>query len=266
MNSHSRLRSLALLSVMFLLPWPARGQSGERLSDNDVKEVIEAVDHGRDRFEDQLDGRIKNATLRGPRGEVKIQDYLQDLQDNVSKLKERFDKNYSAGAEVTAVLRQGSDIHNYFTAQAADIKGRSEWDRLALDLSRLADAYGTTFPLPADAAVRRINDSEAAAKAEAIAKQADVVKKAVGQDNTLAKTDRDAFKRDLDDLKKQANTVKDRASDSKPATAETRQLLSLVNKIDSSFQGKPAAASTLAAWGGMRAPLDTLGQAYRLTR
>jgi len=259
-----RLQSLALISLLLLLPAPARAQSGERLSDNDVKQIIEAVDHGRDRFEDQLDGKVKNATLRSPRGETKVQDYLQDLQDNVKKLKERFDTNYSAGAEATTVLRQGSDIHNYFTAQSADIKGRSEWDRLALDLGRLADAYGTTFPLPQDAAVRRINDGEAAAKAEAIAKQADVVKKAIGQDKTLAKTDREAFNHDLDQLKKQANTVKERVSDSKPATAETRQLMAMVDKINSSFQGKAPQPSTLAAWGGMRASLDTLGQAYRI--
>jgi hypothetical protein len=264
-RSQSCLRPLALVSLALLLPAPARGQSGERLSDNDVKEIIEAVNHGRDRFEDQLDGKIKNATLRGPRGEVKIEDYLQDLQDNVNKLKERFDKNYSAGAEVTTVLRQGSDIHNYFTAQSADIRGRSEWDRLAMDLGRLADAYGTRFPLPADAPVRRINDGEAAAKAEAIAKQADVVKRAVGQDKTLAKADKDAIRDDLDRLKDQANTVKDRVADSKPATAETRQLMSLVDKINTSFQGKSPAASTLSAWGGMRASLDTLGQAYRIT-
>jgi hypothetical protein len=112
--------------------------------------------------------------------------------------------------------------------------------------------------------VRRINDAEAAATAEAIAKQADVVKRAVGDDKALAKADRDAIRDDLDDLKDQANTVKDRVADAKPATAETRQLMSLVNKINASFQGKTPQPSTLTAWGGMRASLDTLGQAYRI--
>ena len=264
MRTRSGLQSLTLLSVVLILPLPARAQSGERLSDRDVKQIIEAVDHGRDRFEDQLDGKIKDATLRGPRGEVNVEQYLQDLQDNVTKLKERFDTDYSASAEATAVLRQSSDIHNYLQNQAAEIKGRSEWDRLALDLGRLADAYDTTFPLSADAPVRRINDRETAARAEEIAKQADVVKRAVGQDKVLAKADRDAIRADLDQLKHQANTVKDRASDSKPATAEARQLMSLVDKINSSFKGKAPQPSTLSAWGGMRASLDTLGQAYRI--
>jgi hypothetical protein len=263
MNIQLRLRPLPLLALSLLWPVTAMAQPGERLSDKDVKQIIEEVDHGRDRFEDQLEGRLKNATLRGPGGETNVGRYLQDLQDNVKKLKERFTADYSASAEATTVLRQGTDIHHYLAAQGAEIKGRSEWDRLALDLGRLAEAYGTTFPTPQDAAVRRINDGEAAAKAEAIAKQADVVKKAIGQDKTLAKADRDAFARDLDQLKKQANTVKDRVSDSKPATAETRQLMTLVDRINSSFQGK-AQPSTLAAWGGMRASLDTLGQAYRI--
>ena len=35
------------------------------------------VDENRDRFEDQLDGKLKRSILRGPRGEVNVGELLQ---------------------------------------------------------------------------------------------------------------------------------------------------------------------------------------------
>jgi uncharacterized phage infection (PIP) family protein YhgE len=251
--------------MSLMLPVSAIAQSGgERLSDKDVREVIDAVDHSRDRFEDQLDGKIKDSIVRGPRGEVRVEAYLQDLQDNVKKLKERFSKTYSGSAEASTLLQQASRIHTYLKSQPGEIKGGSEWDRLAIDLNRLADAYNTTFPLKEDAAVRRINDAEAASNAEALAKQADTVKSAIDRESALTKDDRRAFKHDLDEVKQQAKTVKERASDSKPATAEARQLVTLVDKLNAAGGGRKLQPATLTALGGMRAPLNVLAQAYRI--
>jgi hypothetical protein len=255
------------VASMLAAPTTAIGQqAGQRLSDPDVKQVIEDVDHSRDQFQDHLDGRIKDSTLRGPRGEVRVEDYLKDLKDNVDKLKDRFNKNYSASAEAATVLRQASGIHTYIKAQSAEIKGGSEWDRFAVDLGRLADAYGTTFPTPEGAPVRRINDGEAASTAEKIAKQADVVKKAIEHDPGIPKPSRDSVLGDLNQLKDQAKAVKSRASDSKPATAEARQIVALAAKVNDSFKGQTLQPATLSAWGAMRAPLDVLDQAYAIKR
>jgi hypothetical protein len=260
------LRCLTPVIWMSLtLPVPAIAQSGgERLSDKDVKDVIEAVDHSRDRFEDQLDGKIKDSIVRGPRGEVRVEAYLQDLQDNVKKLKDRFTKTYSASAEASAVLEQASRIDAYMKSQSREIKGGSEWDRMVIDLNHLADAYGTAFPMKENAPVRRINDAEAASNAEALAKQVDKVKSAIDHESTLTKDDRNAFKHDLDEVKEQAKTVKERASDSKPATAEVRELVTLVGKLNASGEGRKLQPATLTALGGMRAPLNVLAQAYRI--
>jgi hypothetical protein len=258
--------SMLLVCAAVLMPAAARAQSGERLSDKDVKEIIEAVDHSRDRFEDQLDGKIKGSTLRGPRGEVRVEDYLQDFQDNVKKLEDRFTKSYSASAEATTVLRQASAIHAYLKAQPGEIKGGSEWDRLAIDLGRMADAYGTTFPFEEGAPVRRINDAEAASTADALVKQADKIKDAVEHEPALTKGDRNALKTSLDELKQQAKVVKERAAESKPATAEARQLVALVERLNASTQRKRLHPATLSALAEMRGPLDVLAQAYRIRR
>jgi hypothetical protein len=153
----------------------------ERMTDKDVKSLLEAVDNGRDRFEDQLDGKLKGSIVRGPAGEVNVGRFLDDLQENTGNLKGRYNEKYAASSEVATVLRQASTIQRFMQQQPPGFKGASEWDHLAGTLTRLAGAYGTTFPTDQNAPVRRINDSEAAAAAEQVAKQLDQFMNAVNK-------------------------------------------------------------------------------------
>ena len=239
-------------------------QTAQRLSDKDVKEIFEAVHNGRDRFEDQLDGKLKRSVVRGPRGEVNVEEYLDDLQDNVNKLRERFKPNYAASAEVTTVLRQATDIHRFIKSQPAELKGGSEWDRLVADLTRLAQAYSTTFPLPADGSARRINDDEASRAAAEVAKQANELKNAINKEKGMPKPERDAIRKDLDVVKKDAETVKSRAADGKPAAAEARQLFDSASRVSSALGGRTLAPAASEAYGHLRSNLTTLQQAYGL--
>src|SRR4026208_1180227 len=79
---------------LWTLPALAQEQP-ERLSDKDVKTLIDQVDVGRDKFEGNLDGEFKGSTVQGASGETKVSSALQDYQDNTQKLKDRFTENYS---------------------------------------------------------------------------------------------------------------------------------------------------------------------------
>jgi hypothetical protein len=104
----SAIRSMTAAGVIALAVFVAMPVvSADRLNDKAVKELIDRIDDERDRFEDQLDGELKRSIIRGPRGEVNVERYLDDLQENVDKLKERFKSDYAGSAEVTTVLRQG---------------------------------------------------------------------------------------------------------------------------------------------------------------
>ena len=159
----SGLQSYAVLLAGAVCLWsaPAFTQTApERLSDKDVKTLIEQVDEGRDKFEGNLDGQFKGSTLRRPSGETKVEDALQDYQDNTKKLRDRFTSDYSASSEVALVLKQSTAINTFMLGSAPAMKGRSEWDRQVTNLKRLAASYGTTFPLPDGATPRRANDKE----------------------------------------------------------------------------------------------------------
>ncbi len=151
--------------------------SADRLPDKDVKALLERIDNERDRFEDQLDGKIKSSILRGAGGEVHVERFLDDLQENVDRLNERFKSDYAASAEATTVLRQGTDIQRFMAKQPPNLDGASEWNRLASSLGELAKVYATTFPLPEDQQARRFNDREVEKVASELAKSADQFKK-----------------------------------------------------------------------------------------
>jgi hypothetical protein len=256
------LRLAALVGAASLfVPGTAAAQSGERLTDRDVKSLLETVDNGRDKFEDTLDGKLKNSVLRGPAGEVNVGKFLDDFQQNVDKAKDRFTPDYAASAEVQTVLRQASDIDVYFRGLPGGYKGASEWDRLLIDLRRLAEAYGTTFPLPPNATVRRINDGEAAQSARLVAQQAGAFRKAVDSDKAMAKPARDALKREAQELEKRAKTLESRVKDHKPATSEARAVFEQAGTMQDSF-GSQLPPGALQAWGGMRASLTKLQQAF----
>src|SRR6476619_6607820 len=122
----ARTQTIVLASALFLWSTPALAQARpERLSDKDVKTLIEQVDNGRDKFEGNLDGAFKGSTLRGPSGETKVAGALQDYQDSTKKLKDRFTPDYSASAEVATVLKQSTRIDTFMQGSASPMKGRS---------------------------------------------------------------------------------------------------------------------------------------------
>ena len=259
----ARAQCFLLVSALSLWSMPAVAQGGpERLSDKDVKALIDQVDEGRDKFEGNLDGKFKGSTLRGPAGETKVAGALQDYQDNTQKLKDRFTTKYSASAEVSTVLKQSASINTFMQGSPADMKGRSEWDRQAAILRYLAEAYGTTFPIPEGATVRRMNDGETAAAAKGIASAAKAVKHDVDQTTALAKPAQETLKKEIDLLIKQANAVKSRTSDGKPATAEVRQLVEQAARLQTQFMANPL--PTMSNWQAAQASLEKLQQAFGL--
>jgi hypothetical protein len=262
----ARAQSVFLASALSLWAMPALAQApSERLPDKAVKTLIDQVDEGRDKFEGNLDDKLKNSTLRGPNGETKVSAALQDYQDNTQKLKDRFTSDYAASAEVATVLKQSTSIDTFMKSSPSVTKGRSEWDRQAANLTRLAAAYGTTFPLPDGAAVRRMNDKETAAAATGIAEAVGRFKSDLDKASTLPKPDKDAAKKDADVLIKQANAVKSRTSDGKAATAEVRQLVDQVARMQTFVDAHPV-PTAMTNWQTVQTSLVKLQQAFGLTK
>ena len=251
-----------LLGAQSVWSMPALAQAAaERLPDKDVKRFIDQVDELRDRFENNLDDKLKRSTVSGPSGELNVSNLLHDYQDNAKKLKERFNDDYSATAEATTVLKQAADIERFMQGTSGVTKGRKEWDAEAASLKHLAEVYGTTFPLPAGATLSRINDKETAAAAAAISEAAAHFKDDVNKHPSLSNPDKDAGKNDVELLIKQADGVKDHVKDDKPATADARQLTQQAARIQAFVD---AHHISTANWEQVRTSLGTVRKAFGL--
>lgn len=264
MRKPSIVAQISLLALLVLpsLAWAQAAAS--RLTDKDVEKLIEEVKGSFDRFDDRLDGKVKDSILRGTTGEVQVKPYLKDHKETIEKLKDRFSKQYAASSEAERVLRQATDLDALVKGLPPNTKGRSEWDRYTVDLGRLADVYRTAFPLRPGAPVRRINDDEAAKAADDLAKEVDKVRDALDKEKSIDKTARDAARRELEELAKQAKTVKSLTSSSKPATGEATELMNLVQKFETFAGSQPLSPATASAWAAARAPVEKLRQAFAI--
>jgi len=262
-------RTTLTKGVMFavatwLMAAPASARQGEnRLTDKAVEQIILSVEKGRDTFESKIDDKVKSSIVRSPRGELRVDAYLDDLEVNVKNLKSRFDKSYSASSEAETVLRQSSIIDGFVKSYGQGMKGASEWDALVIDLRRLAGAYSTAFPLtPTGGTVRRINDAEAGAAAEDLKNQAKKMRESIDANAGLPKDVRDSAKANLQALEGQADLVKSRMNSGQPASAEMRKLLDQITAMDKFMAANKVMPQTQADWQKVRVPLDKLKQAY----
>ncbi len=258
-------RTRVILLASALTAWmPGFAHAGQRPSNDDVKALINQVDEARDKFEGNLDGAFKGSTLRGPAGEAKVSAVLQDYQDNTQKLKDRFSPDYSASAEVATVLKQSTAINTFMDNAEKSMKGRSEWAHQVGILKRLAEAYGTTFPLPDGATVRRMNDKETAAAAAASATAAGHFKNDLDKDKTLAKPDKELAKKDVEMLVKRAEAAKSRISGGEPATSEVQQLVDHVARLQTFVDAHPGPGAN--NWRVVQTSLAKLQQAFGLVK
>jgi hypothetical protein len=244
--------------------------SADRLPDKDVKALLDRIDNERDRFEDQLDEKIKSTVLRGAGGEVNVARFLDDLQDNVDRLKDRFKSDYAASAEVTTVLRQCTDIRRFMSQQPADFDGASEWNRLAASLDELAKIYATTFPLPEGQQARRFNDGEVEKVASELAKNADQFKKdlesALKIDTTIDQPTKDAAVQEVNGLKQDAEKLASTVDDGKPASGEARAVLDRAARIRgaAASSGRALSPAAQTAWGSVETGLQKVAVAFDL--
>ena len=254
------------LLVAVLLSVPA--MAAERATDNDVKHLLERVNADRDRFEDQLDGRLKRQILRGPNGEVDVERFLDDLQDTLNRWRDRFSPEYSASAEASTVLRQASAIHRFMSTQPPTLKGTSEWERFAASLEQLAAVYGVTLPLAEGASARRMNDREVQQAAAAVAEAADHFKKAIDvslrADKAVTATTRAETLREVDAVKRAARSLASRLGSGQAASGQARALVDAARIVEMSSAARGLTPTAQAAWMSLKAALEKVSTSFDL--
>jgi hypothetical protein len=267
--THVLIRTLALCLLLGSGIGVAATTSGsvQRASDKLVQKLIDATGRDINAFGKTLSSDFKNSVIRGPKGEVNVAHYMDDLDDDIKKLKQRFTRDYSASAEAYAVLTRATPLNKYMQAHP-ELKGANDWDVVARDLNELAGAYGASFPLAPDASVRRISDGEIDAAAKTIAANIDKLKQALKSDLGKAKDLKEpgnAALANLDELSKALKDLRSLLDNDKPATAAARLVVQRTVAIGSFVDANAAALpKTVPLWQAGAPGRAKIAQAFGL--
>ena len=261
----STLAVLAMCAASGPVPQVHAEEMMVRLSDKDVKALVKTLGQQQKQFSRAVDSKFRRTILRGTSGEIEVDSYLDDLAVSIDRLGKRFTGQYSASTEANEVLKR-ADAMNTYVRNHPEMKGANEWDVFGSGLQQLARAYGTEFPLPDDATIRRIGDGELADAATATNKFSKSLPKLIRKQTKGHKELQATVKAIEAEAKSMAalsKTLASRIRSGKPASAEARQLIDSANKIDALMDtdGMPEAASEVWSEGqpGMRKIADAFG-------
>src|SRR5512143_1661906 len=157
-------RTLATLAVALVLPIGAAG--AERMTDEQVKKLIEDIDAGYRTWKQALEKKnLDDAVITSAERTIKVKDFLKDFEKAIDLLKDRFNPGYAATPEVLTLLRRGTDVE--LRNRRENLTPDSAWLALSAKLAALAHAYQVAWPVEdVNARPARLNDDELAAKVE----------------------------------------------------------------------------------------------------
>jgi len=261
-------RRLYAALVLALLPSLGSAATTERLTDEQVKKLIQDIDIGYDTWKKGLEKEnLDDAVITSAERTIRVKSFLEDFEKAIDGVKDRFKPDYAASPEVLALLRRGSDVELHNRRQGRTPS--SEWPALATKLGTLAAAYGVGWPVQSmNVQASRLNDGELAARVEQVAKGAKALQgeteKAARANKSIDKAARESLKRSIQGFEQKAKDVQARLKEDRPASVEVGQLLSQARAIKET-QGKLSLPAT-ASWQGIDAGLEALARSFDMAR
>jgi hypothetical protein len=245
----------------------------ERLTDQEVRALLERIENERSAFEAALDDKLKNSTIKGARGEVNTNEFFDDVQDQVRRARERFSSNYSASSEVLSLLQYATRLDAWASTQPAGFRGSREWGVLATDFRRLSAAYNSSLLRPGQKALgeqaRRLNDGELVTVVANVEKNMDAFRNAydsaLAANTSLTPASRQTVIKNVDGMKNSARALNAALGKKQKGVTEANALLKgSAVMIDATLK-LPPNSSAAAAWVPVREELTKVALAYEAT-
>ena len=251
---------------------PPLATATDRLTDQEVEALLARIANERSAFEAALDDTLKNAIISGPRGEVKTNEFFDDLQDQVQRTRERFSSKYSASSEVLALLQLAARLDTWTSGQPAGFRGSKEWGVLAADFRRLAAAYNTALLRPGQPArgeqARRLNDAELVSAVANVEKQMDAFRTAydgaLNANTSLTPASRQTAIQNVDAMKTSARALHTALEKKQKGVAEANALLKGSGAMIDATLKLPSNSSAAAAWTPVREELSKVALGYEV--
>jgi len=264
---------ICAIAALSLVTTPLLARAAARLSDQEVKALLESIENKRSAFEASLDDTLKNSTIKTQRGEVKTNEFFDDLQDQVKRTRERFDSDYSASSEVISLLQFASRLDTWASSQPPGFRGSQQWTPLAADFRRLAAAYNTTLlgivQQGGSDQARRVNDAELATTAATVDKNMDAFQKAYASaltaNTSLTPENRQSAIQNVDAMKTSAKALSSALEKKQKGESEADALMKANAAMIATTLKLPPDTAANAAWAPVRNDLVKIALAYEAT-
>ncbi len=256
--------------VVLALGLPLGAGAAERMTDEQVKRLVQDIDGGFEVWKQALEKKdLDDVVISSAERTVKVKDFLKDFEKSIDQLKDRFRPDYAATPEVLTLLRRGTDVEMRNRRQG--LTPDSAWVALAAKLAALARAYSVGWPIEGmDVRPARLNDGELAAKVAQLETAAKQLRgdseKAAKANKSVDKPSRESLKGSIQQLEQMAKDVRSRIKDDMPAAVEVGQLFSQAGKVRDALTALSLASAVGPSWQGVDSGIAVLARAFDLPK
>lgn len=265
------IREITAIMAIVLLAGlvTAEAQQPYRLSEEQMKNLLERIEKGADSFRDSLKNALSQSRYDDTRAEDNINQFVKDFESATDQLEGRFNDHRAASASVLEVLNRAASIENFMLRHRLTGRAQSDWAYLRKNLDELAAAYNVSWSW-AGLSNRpyRISEDQVKNLLERIEKGADSFRSSLNDalgksrfDDTRAEDNINQFVRDFEAA---TDRLESRFNDDRSASASVQEVLRRAGTIDN-FMRRYSHTLTPRAhrdWTDLRRNLDELAQAY----
>src|SRR5205085_4087771 len=282
-------RIAAIFALMFLAGFAnvALAQRPYRLSEGDLKGLINRLERDSDQFRKSLDSSLDRSRLDGSRAEDRINDFVKDFEVSTDRLKDRFDDNQSASATVQEVLERGAAIDRFIANHRVTGRAYDDWMRVRTDLDELASAYTVSWTWPVvevtvapgavvatDSAVvgerhaRRVNDNDVKAIISRMDTHAEHFRRSLHDALNHSRFNHSGTEDDINAFVKNFEHSTDRLKDHfgkhNAAADDAEEVMRRAASIDTFMRAHELSSRAQDDWRMLRRDLDELALAYNV--
>jgi hypothetical protein len=261
------MKHIFFLFIFLFLAVPfVSAQAGVRLSDDDIKKMINEASETADKFRDAFKKVQSITTTSGM--QVDVKQYMNDYKETFQKFKDAFDKQGVPGIDFVNLLRMTNEIDGVMTRNPDAAGAGSEWQAHKFNMDKIAKAFRTSLGEGA-APPKRMSDQQMKALMEQLKEGSKTlgkaVKDAMKKDPSIDKATSQKAEQSLKTLEKSAETVGKLFNDNKPLSAEMEAFLKQMDVVKSFLGEHQFGPAVQSEWDKLEGKSRQMADEYSMT-
>lgn len=114
-------------------------------NDRAIRQILNRIDNRTNQFRNSLDAALDRSRIDGTRREDNINQFVQDFDNAVESLRDRFNNRTETTADVENVLNIATRIDNFMRRNRLATTAQNDWVSLRSDVNQLAAAYNINW-------------------------------------------------------------------------------------------------------------------------